>query len=61
MIIINKVLATIMPFPFQNKIFNKYINKPKLWLRYVDYTFVVYAHGRELFDLLLQQLNNEEN
>lgn len=38
---------------FENRIFGKNINKPKLWLRYVDDTFVILPHGRDHLDQFL--------
>ena len=44
----------------QYSLYNKYVTKPKLWLRYADDPFIVWTHGRKLLDLFLQQPNNEE-
>lgn len=55
------VLANKFMEWFENRIFVKNINKHKLWLRYVDDTFVIWSHGRDHLDQFLQQLNNEEN
>ena len=58
---LSPVLFNIGMALFENRTFNTYINKPKLWLRYVEDTFVVWPHSREFLDVLVKQLNTQES
>lgn len=57
---LSPVLANIFMEWMENRILNKSVNKPKLWLRYVDDTFVIWPHGKVNLDTFLEVLNNEE-
>lgn len=47
---------------FENRIFNKCLDKPayiKMWLKYVDSTFVIWPNRKEQLDKCLHQLKNK--
>ena len=43
---------------FELKALETAVHKPKLWLRYVDDTFVIWSHARQKLDNFLRHLNN---
>src|SRR5699024_2324993 len=55
-------LSPIMANPFMEEFERTAIEsfrlKPKVWLRYVDDTFVVWPHGRDLLNVFLQHINS---
>lgn len=57
---LSPVLADIFMEWFEDRIFMKVVNKPKLWLRYVDDTFVVWPYDKTKLQEFLECLNNEE-
>lgn len=44
---------------FEESFLSKSVNMPKLWLRYVDDTFVIWQHGKEKLGEFLENLNSE--
>ena len=45
---------------FEERVLTLYKEKPTLWLRYVDDTFIIWPHGVEALDEFLNYLNNQE-
>ena len=56
---LSPVLADIFMEEFENSSLNTADLQPKLWLRYVDDTFVVWPHGRDTLQDFLQHLNQQ--
>ena len=56
---LSQVLADIFMEEFENSSLNTADLQPKLWLRYVDDTFVVWPHGRDTLQDFLQHLNQQ--
>lgn len=54
---ISPVIANIFMRDFEEKAIDGAALKPKLWLRYVDDTFVIWPHGRDTLDSFLAYLN----
>jgi hypothetical protein len=55
---LSPLLAEIFMIWFERKAINSSPEKPKLWLRYVDDTFVIWPHGNESLSSFLNHLNN---
>lgn len=55
---LSPVLANIFMEDFETSAINSTINKPSTWLRYVDDIFVIWPHGEEQLNKLLEHLNN---
>ena len=53
------ILADIFMEEFENSSLNTADLQPKLWLRYVDDTFVVWPHGRDTLQDFLLHLNQQ--
>lgn len=56
---LSPVVANIFMANFEEQAIDKSTYKPKLWLRYVDDTFVIWPHGKELLDAFLAHLNSQ--
>ncbi len=56
---ISQVLANIFMGDFEQKALGTARLKPKLWLRYVDDTFIIWSHGLEKLDDFLSHLNRQ--
>ncbi|XP_046406336.1 uncharacterized protein LOC124171238 [Ischnura elegans] len=56
---LSPVMANLFMEDFEAKAIETYQKKPKLWLRYVDDTFVVWPHGAEELDKSLCHLNQQ--
>ncbi|GJQ71095.1 hypothetical protein Trydic_g1001 [Trypoxylus dichotomus] len=54
------VLSNIYTEEFERRAMDSYELKPKMWLRYVDDTFVIWPHGEEEINGFLQHLNGLE-
>ena len=54
---ISPVLANIFMEDFEQKALGTARLKPKLWLRYVDDTFIIWSHGLENLDDFLSHIN----
>ncbi|GJQ86455.1 hypothetical protein Trydic_g10362 [Trypoxylus dichotomus] len=57
---LSPVLSNIYMEEFERRAMDSYELKPKMWLRYVDDTFVIWPHGEEEINGLLQHLNGLE-
>ena len=53
------VIANFYVERFEQLILESASLKPKVWLRYVDDTFVVWNHGEEELQLFLQHINSK--
>ena len=51
------VVANIFMEEFENEALQKAGSKPRLWLRYVDETFVLWSQGRGQLEVFLSLLN----
>ncbi|XP_071794470.1 uncharacterized protein [Asterias amurensis] len=56
---ISPVLANIFMEDFEQKALGTARLKPKLWLRYVDDTFIIWSHGLENLDDFLSHINRQ--
>ncbi|XP_046406340.1 uncharacterized protein LOC124171241 [Ischnura elegans] len=56
---LSPVMANLFMEDFEAKAIETYQKKPKLWLRYVNDTFVVWPHGAEELDKSLCHLNQQ--
>ncbi|XP_033646299.1 uncharacterized protein LOC117305532 [Asterias rubens] len=56
---ISPVLANIFMEDFDQKALGTARLKPKLWLRYVDDTFIIWSHGLENLDDFLSHINRQ--
>lgn len=54
------ILSNIYMEEFEMRAMNTYNLKPKMWLRYVDDTFVIWPHGENTLEGFLQHLNSIE-
>ncbi|XP_050528175.1 uncharacterized protein LOC126898277 [Daktulosphaira vitifoliae] len=52
------VFANIFMEWFEAEAMSTYTQKPKMWLRYVDDTFVLWQHGEDKLQSFLQHLNS---
>ncbi|KAF2890759.1 hypothetical protein ILUMI_15414 [Ignelater luminosus] len=52
------VIANLFMEDLETRALQTASHKPKLWLRYVDDTFVIWTHGREQLDGFLDHLNS---
>ncbi|KAM3823585.1 uncharacterized protein M6D78_018813 [Vipera latastei] len=55
---LSPVIANLYMEHFETLALEKSNHKPKLWLRYVDDTFVIWPHGKEKLDDFLIHLNS---
>lgn len=55
---LSPVIANLFMEDLETKALETATSRPKLWLRYVDDTFVIWQHGREELDRFLEHLNN---
>jgi len=55
---ISPAIANIYMADFEEKALTKAYLKPKLWLRYVDDTFVIWTHGRKELGSFVEYLNS---
>ncbi|XP_077778802.1 uncharacterized protein LOC144326219 [Podarcis muralis] len=55
---LSPVIANLYMEHFETNALDKSEHKPKLWLRYVDDTFVIWPHGKEKLDSFLTHLNS---
>lgn len=51
-------LANIYMDWLERSLFEKNIDKPKLWIRYVDDTFIIWQHGKEKLKNFFEYLNS---
>ena len=54
---ISPVLADIFMEEFEQLAINTSDHRPKVWLRYVDDTFIIWQHGQDNLQLFLEHLN----
>lgn len=54
---LSPILANLFMAEFEHRALESAMYKPKLWLRYVDDTLVIWPHGREKLREFLQHLN----
>ena len=50
--------ANLFMGEFERKSLQNYTDKPYLWLRYIDDSFMVWTHGQEKLDDFIKYLNN---
>ncbi|XP_046383788.1 uncharacterized protein LOC124154233 [Ischnura elegans] len=55
---LSPVVANLFMERFEAEAINTYGKKPKIWLRYVDDTFIIWPHGTEGLDRFLNHLNS---
>jgi predicted GIY-YIG superfamily endonuclease len=55
---LSPALANIFMDWMEDRLFNSSINRPKLWLRYVDDTFVIWQHGLDELHKFFDYINN---
>lgn len=55
---LSPVIANLFMEDFEEKALRTATLKPKLWLRYVDDTFVIWTHGKDRLTEFLNHLNN---
>ncbi|XP_058045388.1 P2Y purinoceptor 1 isoform X3 [Ahaetulla prasina] len=55
---LSPVIANLYMEHFETQALEKSDHKPKLWLRYVDDTFIIWPHGKEKLDNFLTHLNS---
>ena len=55
---LSPVLADLYMEFFEEKAIEEHHNKPELWVRYVDDTFVIWKHGKAELHNFLSHLNN---
>ncbi|XP_071440799.1 uncharacterized protein [Hetaerina americana] len=56
---LSTVIANLYMEKFEKSAIETYSKKPKLWLRYVDDTFVIWQHGTKELNDFLRHLNNQ--
>ena len=55
---LSPIAADLFMESFEEEALNSANDKPKLWVRYVDDTFVIWQHGPDKLELFQQHLNN---
>ena len=55
---LSPALANIFMDGLEKRIFQESEDKPKLWLRYVDDTFIIWQHGKEKLETFFNYVNN---
>ena len=55
---LSPIMSNIYMENFEDEVINQSMSKPKMWLRYVDDTFVIWPHGTEKLNQFLESLNN---
>lgn len=55
---LSPVLADIFMQNFEKNALEATTTKPKLWLRYVDDTFIIWPHGEEKLEKFLREINS---
>ena len=46
---------------FETSALQQATHQPKLWLRYVDDTFIIWQHSKQQLDNFFQHLNNQHS
>ena len=55
---LSPIVANIYMEAFEQEAIHLAADKPRLWVRYVDDTFVIWPHGHDKLELFRQHLNN---
>ena len=55
---LSPVVANLYMEAFEQEAIERALDKPKLWVRYVDNTFVIWQHGQDKLESFLELLNN---
>lgn len=55
---LSPIIANLFMEDFEIRALENAVHKPKLWLRYVDDTFVIWSHGVDKLKTFLEYLNN---
>ena len=58
---LSPVVANIFMEEFEIEALGAAVIRPKLWLRYVDDTFVIWSHGEEQLENFLRFLNGRNS
>ena len=56
---LSPIIANLFMEKFEQKSLSKTHSKPKWWSRYVDDTFIIWAHGREELVKFVDHLNKQ--
>ena len=55
------MIANIFMEEFETSVLQQATHQPKLWLRYVDDTFIIWQHSKQQLDNFFQHLNNQHS
>ena len=55
---VSPVVANLYMEVFEQEAIEQALDKPKLWVRYVDDTFVIWQHGQDKLESFLEHLNS---
>ena len=58
---LSPIVANIFMEEFETSALQQATHQPKLWLRYVDDTFIIWQHSKQQLDNFFQHLNNQHS
>lgn len=55
---LSPVVTNLYMEAFEQEAIERALDKPKLWVRYVDDTFVIWQHGQDKLESFIEHLNS---
>ena len=56
---LSPIVANLYMEAFEERALKSAVQRPRVWLRYVDDTFVIWPHGEDELDTFHNHLNNQ--
>jgi len=58
---LSPIIANLFMEHFKTKAIDSSPLKPRLWKRFVNYTYIIWPHGKEKLDIFLNHLNSQSD